>query len=281
MKYRLKKKYPGLPDNWVADMIIKFGNDCGNKTYYFPENEQFTCLGLTKNNVENHPEYWEEVKEETYKIMSFRSIYQRDETQRIIQPVINGGITTRSHPFKSIESVIDDWVNRYKTWEIYSVKRLSDGEVFTIGDNVVLHSSPYILMTMRINRNSIYCTGMINPENELSSRFGQNIETLQQGKIPLFTTQDDVQIFSGDRYWAINRFSLLNSINGGYWSCITDKLLSENIIFSTAKAREHYILMNKPCLSINDITYSLKYAYVNNDMMNELKELVKAKNDTK
>lgn len=68
----------------------------------------------------------------------------------------------------------------------------------------------------------------------------------------LFTTEDGVDIFEGDKYFRIvSNFEIQqeNAIKLG-----EHIYKSQNIIrFSTKEAAEEYILMNKPCLSINDV----------------------------
>lgn len=73
----------------------------------------FTISSL---DVEHHNkknlEFWEEVIEKDYEILSYISKLKN-----------------------AIISSEDDWIN-HGDWDIHSVKRLSDGEVFTVGDKL-------------------------------------------------------------------------------------------------------------------------------------------------
>ncbi len=78
---------------------------------------------------------------------------------------------------------------------------------------------------------------------------------------PLFTTEDDVDIFVGDAYWVLNtkvndwifeENAARDNINYFY----KDKSYASQTkiyYFSTKEAAEEYVVMNKPCLSISDI----------------------------
>jgi hypothetical protein len=71
----------------------------------------------------------------------------------------------------------------------------------------------------------------------------------------IFTTEDGVDIFEGDNYYSVFKADLLYNgmfkaeptVGGRFSNPDTCK------VFSTKQAAEEYILMNKPCLSIEDI----------------------------
>jgi len=77
---------------------------------------------------------------------------------------------------------------------------------------------------------------------------------------PLFTTEDDIDIFEGDEFFRV--WNINNELKTDSYKCFASihynakHMLKTVPHFSTKKAAEEYILMNKPCLSINDI---LKY----------------------
>jgi len=102
-------------------------------------------------------------------------------------------------------------------------------------------------------------------------------------KTPLFTTEDGVEIFENDKYYFINNgFMCVKSFaeNLGL-------LISAKTFHSKPKAEE-YILLNKPCLSLNDLLkkfypkdYDFKKRHNNGAMedihTNDLIELAKSK----
>lgn len=60
-KYRLIKKYPGLPSNWSIGMEVGVGDYI--KEYYRPCSAKYTDFGVKISSVINYPEFWEEIKE--------------------------------------------------------------------------------------------------------------------------------------------------------------------------------------------------------------------------
>ena len=93
----------------------------------------------------------------------------------------------------------------------------------------------------------------------------------------MFTTEDGVDIFEGDKYF-ICTASLSNCINN---EGIVSKFFKPNPnykYFSTKEKAEEYILMNKPVLSLNDILKILpKYISLAEARYLELEKLVKTK----
>ena len=83
----------------------------------------------------------------------------------------------------------------------------------------------------------------------------------------MFTTEDGVDIFEGDKY-----FELALNFKPSFREAIYEEITRPNIFydygisekrkklndngryyFSTKEAAEEHIIMNKPCLSINDV----------------------------
>src|SRR5690606_23114725 len=71
--------------------------------------------------------------------------------------------------------------------KIHSVKRLSDGEVFTIGDNTKYGC----IDNFYIKNNYLLATTVLESN-------GRYLKDLEKSKKPLFTTEDGVDIFEGD-----------------------------------------------------------------------------------
>jgi hypothetical protein len=91
----------------------------------------------------------------------------------------------------------------------------------------------------------------------------------------LFTSKDGVEIYDGDTYYAVyNDFEYLKQ------EAILNFNLDNAVLrFSTKEAAEEYILMNKPCLTIEEIapifgTYRLDKNELDR-LTEKLKELVK------
>lgn len=131
---------------------------------------------------------------------------------------------------------------------IHSVKRLSDGEVFTIGDEYSNnHAGLY-------TEESIHNIKIVDGECRIydgqdSGYYPIKYITKLPKKTPLFTTEDGVEIFDKKTsyYLVSNDFKVCFSS----WFSQADLPFKT---FSTKEKAEEYILMNKPCLSIKEIT---------------------------
>lgn len=109
-------------------------------------------------NPKDYPEYWEEMIEKDYEVLSLEydgKIYYKSTTP---DPMY-------SEHFKYV-SIVNGWVSMMsvikpmgvldRKVKIHSIKRLSDGEVFTIGDMV---PSKIVKFKMEGNEISIDCGG--------------------------------------------------------------------------------------------------------------------------
>lgn len=208
-----------------------------------PHNLYMQCI--------DEPEYWEEIKESEYKILMWS--YGRD---------------------KFLFSKNPDW--SAGEFHIHSVQRLSDGEIFTVGEKC----NGDIIKSFKVydNDTRIY----VISENKT---WGLDLELLKKDKKPkpvLFVSEDGVEIFENDKVFSIeNKPYLIDSI-----LCLTasnkiKELFPRRIFFSTKKAAENYLICHKPCLSFNDVwnisnNKSSDNLYVVIDKR-KLKELVKSK----
>ena len=170
-----------------------------------------------KKIVENYPEFWQPIVEKDYEILSFKSN--------------EGNIVDLSY-FTCEEDFIGNSI-----WKINSVKR-NDGEIFTIGDKTEFG----LISKIVINNNS------------LSFYFeqkscGYNLQTLIKWK-PLFKTEDGVDIFENNTsIYVLDKFTIRHIKHKDF------NVISKHVkYFSSKEKAEEYILMNKPCLSINEIT---------------------------
>jgi hypothetical protein len=198
-------------------------------------------------NPQDYPEFWELVVEKDYEILS---LYNN------VNPsfIINGKIE------------INIWLKGFDTenWSIHSVKRLSDFEIFTIGDKL---NKSYI-SNILLQQDTIWlmCQG-----DSINSKLNDAIKIKQ----PLFITEDGVDIFEGDYYYPVEKtYYFLHEKQTNNHCTNDDKFW----IFSTKEKAEEYILMNKPCLSLQEIVNSNGGKSVNGwEHLEELKKLVKQK----
>lgn len=216
-KYKLIKEYPGSPKlGYIWEMYSGY-----------------------KGDYHRQPEYWEEIIEKDYEILSLT-----------IHDSRLSDVTGYGNAY--IEALLKDRLNK-----IHSVRRISDGEIFTIGDNVIFSAKSGSVLKGSVIQFRIDTEfGIIVDYIDNSKGVGQHwnyLNNAEKYKQPLFTTEDGVDIFEGDDYYSIHttQFNFPNgygkpTIKGtaikGYW-----------ITFSTKEAAEEYVLMNKPCLSIQDL----------------------------
>lgn len=252
-KYKLIKEYPGSPK--LGHII------CCN---------DFTHNGVDRHSCSDYPEFWEEVVEKDYEIISFKQ---------------NIGVTDLWTKFGS-----NNWCRNYngtpitnpytydeiinsKLYKINSVKRLSDGEIFTIGDKIHF-SDRYkdfiiesIILNAAENRIRFHGEGLFAT---------LNVSPIVKVKQPLFTTEDGVDIYDGDTY-----ISVIKNYNSSHGIGIAKEKNRNNYrqdlfyFFSSEEKAQDHIIMNKSCLSINDIIKHTNFNF--HTVIDELKTKVKSK----
>lgn len=135
-------------------------------------------------------------------------------------------------------------------YSIYSIKRLSDGEVFTIGDTVDYihksHYSPWKIDNFFITKSSL----LVRSGSNLICEFISDLK-----HVKLFVTLDNKEIFVNDHFYYI----------GDAWNCCKTKCLfvgDGNFIkyktFYSKEKAEQYI-KNKPQYSFKDMLNFGKY----------------------
>lgn len=269
-KYKLIKEYPGSPK---LGTIVKDRNG----SLYFPETDSVESSSkgnLFKEIVINNPEFWQEVVEKDYEILSFYAKNISGKGDDFVDKEYiwyetskgNGKWSRKGHitaPYNTQE------INNHNGYGIHSIRRLSDGEIFTVGDKVD--------STISDLGRATDLTGFKIIDNKLKVGLRNlgyyPLLTIILPKKPLFTTEDGVDIYEGDTYFEANLTYGVKSWTSEY-PVYFNKDVSKRI-FSTKEKAEEYILMNKPCLSILDVLklknkWSIK-------TIDKLKELVKNK----
>lgn len=235
-KYRLIKEYPGSPPKGEIISYEKETNISPDVKYY--------------------PEFWEEVIEKDYRILSWDIKYSD---------------------------------NKIREYHIHSVKRLSDGEVFMVGDSVKNHfvkgKIRKIILALNLSKDVVSSFSYEKYRNTIFLCVDNDHGNIPLGqavknKTKLFTTEDNVEIFEGDKYYSVHIKGLKIIENDDYQP--KQGNIHDWKRFSSKKAAEEYILMNKPCLSIKDIAPIIgrvnEITYINLDALTiKLRELVKTK----
>jgi len=176
-------------------------------------------------------------------------------------------------------------------FNIKSVKRLSDGEVFTVGDyfTYVPNGTKHKIISITNGSN----VGLIiHGENNCSAIEKYGFTKIIKAEQPILVTEDGVDVSVGDSiFYVFNDETPIG--NGGFnqkWKPIQIKASFNNTgnnyykLFSTLAAAEEYIIENKPCLSIkefnsilNEYDGSTCFMQGNGNIIEKLKQLVKSK----
>lgn len=172
-----------------------------------------------------------------------------------------------------------DYIFNKRASSIHSVQRISDGEIFTVGDKITDQThinKAYTIEAIRINEN--YSGNLLIVIN-VKNNYGIALKEAQKA-IPLFKTEDGVNVYEPGDYY---------SIRGLFTLCreyVESKAKANYHIkegykyFSTKEAAEDYILMNKPILSVQELA-----AYLDSvpetrnipDVIQEFKKLAQQK----
>lgn len=244
MKYKLIKTYPGSPE---LDTICKYDKN--------PWSDSNSFLNPVLN-LKDYPEFWQPVVEKDYEILSY--------------------ITIKSEIIKYKDLDINDDCNCDRYLKIHSVKRLSDSEIFTIGDTIDIRiDNKYKQEILEIN--------IVKNEIRFKTKKGVVVFYIAvKLKQPLFTTEDGVDIFESDKYYSIGIKNVNNlfKIAGPYINPQATNPTGDILHFSTKEKAEEYILLNKPCLSLNDvqkIITSRQYTGFTKKLLEEITTLVNSK----
>lgn len=258
-KYKLIKEYPGsLKLGTIIQKQTEFSSN-----YMYKIGCNLFQSGV--NSPKDYPEFWEEVVEKDFEILqmknsngNFYSLFENEELSRYER----------------------------ENHTIHSVKRLSDGEIFTVGDKVKrpFFKNPFKINHIHIAGDMVWLHSRPFVEGTCSHILDENTPLYEASKYkkPLFTTEDGVDIYDRETK-VFELFTKTYYLNSKIPFYITNIGMNKNLdmltlLFSTKEAAEEYILMNKPCLSIND--FSLSYggkALQGYEHFEQLKKLVKSK----
>ncbi len=231
--------------------------------------------------VEGYPETWKEIVEkpkewEIVKLKTLSGAILTYDGEKCIHRTDQKDTTNTFNLSNTIQNS-----------SIYAIKRLSDGEIFTIGDAVQLIPGNWQSSNCKISKIDIKDNNIIFTitDNVASVSYSQGIQAWRKAKKKvLFTTEDGVEIFDNDNEVFIPQISDWSGILpmlACYVVAAKDKK-DKSKVFAFRKNAEQFILMNKPCLSITDvfsISREIDFEAVEeeNKFENSLKELVKSR----
>jgi len=131
---------------------------------------------------------------------------------------------------------------------IYSVERLSDGEVFTVGDKIKVyqHGSIHTITEISVNTHPLVKEGIWLRYDSGSCHMTHAIKQKQ----PIYLTHDGKDIFPKDIVWYVNKENFYHDYIKAYPEV---KFNSEiRAYFLTEEEAKKYIIENKPALSIKE-----------------------------
>tara|TARA_R110000868_G_scaffold1452_5_gene11425 strand:- start:7167 stop:8054 length:888 start_codon:yes stop_codon:yes gene_type:complete len=207
--YKLIKEYPGSSSLGTIFHIGGFAGD-----------------------VSKYPEFFEEVVENDYEIVSYWS------------PRIGD---TKYLYYEGHE----DWDNISKSQchSIHSVKRLSDGEVFTVGDRVRVTECGSIKTVDSIAVENI-STFLKNGAWIFYNTGVCHLDGVTKVKQPIFLTHDGKDIFAGDKLWWVNKKTFYSKY---FVPTPSVTFFSDlNAYFLTKEAAEDYVEKNKGLFTTDD-----------------------------
>lgn len=227
-KYKLIKEYPG---SFKLGTVLTY--DSGY--YSIPD---VSNTSIRRELVENHPEYWEKYKD--FEILAFRGNTNTD-LKGVLSKESAHLMLNNTGTLESLEITMLD-----SGYEIYSAKRITDGEVFTVGDRVkqsnASHNTIFNITGFKFDVNNEHLLA-------LGGNGGIKLKKIEHLK-PLFKTEDGVDIFEGDIVHQVDEKFMYHSYRWGAQNVIGGKPFPEFKMFSTKEKADEYVLENKP-LNIN------------------------------
>jgi hypothetical protein len=274
MKYRLIKKYPCLPNDWYVGLVVTKKYN----TIYSPDIAEGFCVNLCVDQVENNPEFWEKVEKKDYEVLTimsnFKYIFYKNENNLYLPKVGSYSPGLKGFPLEDVNIPANGLY-------IHSVKRLSDGEIFTVGDKIDCKGWFGNIIKFEIINNELQ---IFQQQHIGSSKYKPFlIQDLIKSKQPLFKTEDGVDIYEGNKSYGIHSETFEDLFHNNTPWYKGSKPCEYHLHFLTKEAAEEYILMNKPCLSIKEIAPIFGMYHLDNSktsldrLSNKLKQLVKNK----
>ncbi len=246
-RFKLIKEYPGSPK---LGEIVKEVDTIKGRTPGF---------GIVPDkHVYDYPEYWREVIEDDWKILTFK---EREGVR--CWNLVNGVYKIKCNRVES-SFMLSEMLEAMKTNKnlyIHTVKRLSDGEIFTIGDTVEHVDSNIdkgVIVKLKIVES--YIPGYIGVDfigsykGESEYGFYNCLKVLKKSRVLLFTTEDGVDIYENDECWnCLVEPTEYNSFMLGKTNWSNKHPYNYAKYFSTKEKAEEYIELNIPKYSYNDI----------------------------
>lgn len=236
-EYKLLKKYPSLATDWEVGMKVGLGDR--NYGYSPCAGNYSDCRKLDNSEVENNSEFWEEVVEKDYEILSFLNPDNKEE-----YTFECGVLFAYAGSYRSLSYCMEHY-------KIQSVKRLSDGHIFQIGNRAKTagksnysHIITSFEVKQKITGKHIDNTWIYDGVDRIWLNWEENaggnwLESSEKVKEPLFIPFDGEKIYKGHAFYAVD-----NYFNEWYIPCYGSDNLeipSSWVIFADKNKAEEYI----------------------------------------
>lgn len=158
---------------------------------------------------------------------------------------------------RHIEEAMDKCAEPNEHWAIHSVKRNSDGSVFTVGDIVDTWKHNGYPPSQKIKKFFLN-EGLLYIQWEQGKGCNDGCMTLnaiQKVKEPivLFTTEDGIKIYEGDCFFTLNLCSWVIVSDWKYQDLTGFNLEKNYKYFSTKEAAETFVWKHKELLSFREV----------------------------
>ena len=206
---------------------------------------------IPKRFVENSDD-WEEVIKRDFEILSF---YTPESDSILHRKANNLFVHGEGNGYYSEEDLLSGDKRRMDLWDcdsfdyvIHSVRRFSDGEVFTLGDKAKDSRYGFIgtINKFKINGGSIYVSSKENV-------WGQDLSNLIKYEEPkvLFQTLDGIDLKHGDKFYVVDtKFFKIFEAEAGI-TFKTEKWIKNS--YHNKELAERWIDLNRPKYSIKDM----------------------------
>lgn len=242
MKYKLIKKLPFESSPEIG--YISEEKMVGSELHYWNANWFDPA---------NYPEFWKLIVEKDWEILEI-------SLKRSIKPEI-----------RKVQGYSDDYIESLLKCDnhIHSIKRLSDGEIFSVGDKLDLRAGEI----RKITGISLDDTGVSEfskrsiPWLECGKDYGTCLDWAVHYKEPILITEDGAELFEGDYCCAVytlpdivrTPYTMHSTPNNNMFKITKayrdhpEVLIKGCKYFSTKEAAEKYIEENKPRFSKKDM----------------------------
>ena len=265
--FKLKQKYPSLPKDWEVGMEVGLGD----RNYgYSPCHGKYSDhRKLDNSEVEKSEEFWEEIIPKEWEILSFVNDINEYFTKGVDGIFVGSHDIGRDYSWRTDEHMLKVATK----CKINSVKRLSDGVVFTLGDVAQTTGKyPHKITSIEVHQKSLNREEKdgidriwLNWEKDAGGNWLESTEKVEE----LHTSKDGYKINTGDKYFIVDNFRIREVVGGTFLKSRWD-----GFRFKDRENAEDWIIGNKPCLTLNDVMQRFTVRNINCD---ELKELIKTR----